>query len=288
MPMPRIAIVGRPNVGKSSLLNLIAQERIAIVDPTPGVTRDRLSTVVDLTHPDLKGPIKQIELTDTGGYGVYVADGKRYNEIGEDLSTLTKDIERQIADAVSSADIILFAVDCQAGITSQDQEICQMLREQKLGRRDKKGTKNSELTRVYVVATKCDDSSWEPHAYELSAFGFGVPFICSATSKYFRRNLLDRLYEITPNEIFEPEPEVDMKIAIVGKRNAGKSTFVNRLAGEPRMIVSEIAGTTRDAVDVKLEFNGKSLLAIDTAGLRRKKSFQDNIEWYALDRAERA
>ncbi len=288
MPIPRIAIVGRPNVGKSSLLNLIAQERIAIVDPTPGVTRDRLSTVVELTHPDLKGPIKQIELTDTGGYGVYVADGKRYNEIGEDLSSLTKDIERQIADAVSSADIILFAVDCQAGITSQDQAICQMLREQKLGRRDKKGSKNAQLTRVYVVATKCDDSSWEPHAYELSAFGFGVPLICSATSKYFRRNLLDRLYEITPECVGEPEPEVDMKIAIVGKRNAGKSTLVNRLAGEERMIVSEIAGTTRDAVDVKLEFDGKSLLAIDTAGLRRKKSFQDNIEWYALDRAERA
>lgn len=288
MPIPRIAIVGRPNVGKSSLLNLIAQERIAIVDPTPGVTRDRISTVVGLTHPDLKGPVKQIELTDTGGYGVYVADGKRYNEIGEDLSTLTDDIEHQIAEAVTSADIILFAVDCQAGITSQDQAICQMLREQKLGRRDKAGSKNSELTRVYVVATKCDDTSWEPHAYELAAFGFGVPLICSATSKYFRRNLLDRLYEITPENIDEPEPEVDMKIAIVGKRNAGKSTLVNRLAGEPRVIVSEIAGTTRDAVDVKLEFDGKSILAIDTAGLRRKKSFQDQIEWYALDRAQRA
>ncbi|MDF1808346.1 MAG: ribosome biogenesis GTPase Der [Phycisphaerales bacterium] len=288
MPIPRIAIVGRPNVGKSSLLNLIAQERIAIVDPTPGVTRDRISSVVELTHPDLKGPAKQVELTDTGGYGVYVADGKRYNEIGEDLSTLTKDIENQIAEAVSSADIILFAVDCQAGITSQDQAICQMLREQKLGRRDKNGSKNKELTRVYVVATKCDDSSWEPHAYELSAFGFGVPLICSSTSKYFRRNLLDRLYEITPENRDEPEPEADMKIAIVGKRNAGKSTLVNRLAGEPRVIVSEIAGTTRDAVDVKIEIDGKSILAIDTAGLRRKKSFQDQIEWYALDRAQRA
>ncbi|MGV6813936.1 MAG: GTPase, partial [Phycisphaerales bacterium] len=187
-----------------------------------------------------------------------------YNEIGEDLSKLTDDIEHQIAEAVSGADIILFAVDCQAGITSQDQAICQMLREQKLGRRDKKGSKNKDLTRVYVVATKCDDSSWEPHAYELSAFGFGVPLICSATSKYFRRNLLDRLYEITPENTDEPEPDVDMKIAIVGKRNAGKSTLINQLAGEPRMIVSEIAGTTRDAVDVKLEFDGKSLLAIDT------------------------
>jgi GTPase len=288
MPIPRIAIVGRPNVGKSSLLNLIAQERIAIVDPTPGVTRDRLSTIVKLTHPDLKGPPKEIELTDTGGYGVYVAEGKRFNEIGEDLSSLTKDIEHQIAEAVSTADIILFAVDCQSGITSQDQAIAQMLREQKLGRRDKDGTSKNQLTPVYVVATKCDDTRWEPHAYELAAFGFGVPLICSATSKYFRRNLLDQLYDLAPMNVDEPEPEVDMKIAIVGKRNAGKSTLVNKLAGEPRVIVSEIAGTTRDAVDVKIEVDGKSILAIDTAGLRRKKSFQDQIEWYALDRAQRA
>lgn len=288
MPIPRIAIVGRPNVGKSSLLNLIAQERISIVAPTPGVTRDRISAVVELAHPDLKGPPKQAEVIDTGGYGVYVSEGKRYNEIGEDLATLTGDIEGQIAQAVSSADIILFAVDCQAGITAQDLAIAQMLREQKLGRRDKDGTKNSELTPVYVVATKVDDTRWEPHAYELSAFGFGVPLMCSATTKNFRRHFLDELYELTPENHDEPEPQVDVKIAIVGKRNAGKSTLVNTLAGEPRVIVSEIAGTTRDAVDVKLEYGGKSMLAIDTAGLRRKKSFQDEIEWYALDRAQRA
>ena len=292
MPIPRIAIVGRPNVGKSSLLNLIAQERIAIVDDTPGVTRDRLSIIVDLIDPEdplnEKQTAKQIELTDTGGFGVYVADGARYNEIGEDLATLTDDTETQIAMAVSSADIILFAVDCQAGITSQDQAISQMLREQKLGRRDKAGTKNSELTPVYIVATKCDDSSWEPHAYELAAFGYGTPLICSATSKYLRRDMLNKLFNLVPEYKGDPEPEVDMKIAIVGKRNAGKSTLINTLAGEQRVIVSEIAGTTRDAIDVKIEIGGKSILAIDTAGLRRKKSFQDKIEYYALDRAKRA
>ncbi len=292
MPIPRIAIVGRPNVGKSSLLNLIAQERIAIVDDTPGVTRDRLSIVVDLIDPsdplNERGSAKQIELTDTGGFGVYVAEGARYNEVGADLATLTDDIEHQIAEAVSTADIILFAVDCQAGITSQDQAISQMLREQKLGRRDKDGVKNSELTPVYVVATKCDDSSWEPHAYELAAFGFGTPLICSSTSKYLRRDMLNKLFEMTPEFEGDPEPEVDMKVAIVGKRNAGKSTLINTLAGEQRVIVSEIAGTTRDAIDVKIEMGEKSILAIDTAGLRRKKSFQDKIEYYALDRAKRA
>ena len=284
MPIPRIAIVGRPNVGKSSLLNLIAHERIAIVDPTPGVTRDRISTIVSLPHPEMTGPDREAEIIDTGGYGVYVADGKRYNEIGEDLASLTHDIESQIAQAVTTADLILFAVDAQAGITSQDEAIAQMLREQKLGTR----THDGKETPIYVVATKVDDSRWEPHAYELSALGFGVPFLVSSTTKNFRRQFLDELYGITPVNTDEPEPDVDMKIAIVGKRNAGKSTFVNAMAGEPRVIVSEIAGTTRDAVDVKLEIGGRSILAIDTAGLRRKKSFQDQIEWYALERAQRA
>jgi GTP-binding protein len=288
MPVPRVAIVGRPNVGKSSLLNLIAQERIAIVDPTPGVTRDRLSVIVDLQPPDQVGPVKPVELTDTGGFGVYVAEDGRYNEVGEDLASLTKDIEAQIAAAVSGADLILFAVDVQAGITPQDEAIARMLREQKLGRRDGKGTGKHDQTPVRVVGTKCDGQKWEPHGYELSALGFDEPLLISSTSKYFRRDFLDKLYDLVPLTEDGPEPEADIKVAIVGKRNAGKSTLINALAGEPRVIVSEIAGTTRDAIDVKFEFDGKSVVAIDTAGLRRKKSFQDQIEWYALDRAQRA
>jgi len=288
MPVPRVAIVGRPNVGKSSLLNLIAQERIAIVDPTPGVTRDRISVLVDLKPPIETDPVKTIELTDTGGFGVYVAEDGRYNEVGEDLASLTKDIEFQIAAAVSGADLILFAVDVQAGITPQDEVIAQMLREQKLGRRDAKGSGKNELTRVQIVGTKCDGQKWEPHGYELAALGFGEPMLVSSTSKYFRRDFLDTLYDLVPQNVDEPEPEADIKVAIVGKRNAGKSTLINALAGSPRVIVSEIAGTTRDAIDVKFEFDGKSVVAIDTAGLRRKKSFQDQIEWYALDRAQRA
>lgn len=284
MPVPRVAIVGRPNVGKSSLLNLIAQERIAIVDPTPGVTRDRVSVVVNLEAPDGEGPLKPVEITDTGGFGVYVAEGARFNEVGADLGSLNKDIEFQIGEAVSNADLILFAIDVQAGITPQDEVIARMLREQKLGRRDAKGA----LTPVRVVGTKCDGQKWEPHGYELAALGFDEPLLISSTSKYFRRDFLDKLYEMMPQTEEGPEPEADLKVAIVGKRNAGKSTLINALAGEPRVIVSEIAGTTRDAIDVKFEFDGKSVVAIDTAGLRRKKSFQDQIEWYALDRAQRA
>jgi len=289
MPVPRIAIVGRPNVGKSSLLNLLARERLAIVDPTPGVTRDRLSAVVTLDAPDGVGPEKLVELTDTGGFGVYVALGKRYDEVGADLASLTDDIEHQIAEGVSGSDLILFAIDVQDGITPQDLEIAKMLREQKLGSRDRDG----KLIPVHVIATKVDGPSWEAHAYELAGLGFGVPLMCSAKSKYMRRHMIDDLYDLvehwTPNEHDPDETETDLRIAIVGKRNGGKSTLVNTLAGQQRVIVSEIAGTTRDAIDVRITLpDGRRITAIDTAGVRRKKSFQDQIEWYAYDRAQRA
>ena len=288
MPIPRVAIVGRPNVGKSSLVNMLAGRKVAIVDPTPGVTRDRVSTIVELDSPDGSGPVKPVEVVDTGGWGVYTAEGGRYNEVGADLSTLTKDIERQIAEGVRSADVILFAVDCQAGATPQDEEIGQLLREQKLGRAEGGKAEHREPVPVRVVATKCDGPKWEAHAFELASLGFGEPIACSAKSNYFRRDFVDELYEMLPEPDDTPEPQADLKIAIIGKRNAGKSTLVNALAGEERVIVSEIAGTTRDAVDVKIDDGGRSVLLIDTAGHRRKKSFQDQIEWYAFDRVQRA
>ena len=231
--------------------------------------------------PGGAGPVKQLEITDTGGYGVYVAEDGRYNDVGEDLHTLTDDIESQIAEAIRAADLILFAVDCQTGITPRDEEIAQLLREQKLGAHDRH-------VPVRVVATKCDGPKWEAHAFELAALGFDEPLAVSAKSNYFRRDFIDELYEALPEPDETPEPEADIRIAIIGKRNAGKSTLVNTIAGEKRVIVSEIAGTTRDAVDVKVEKNGKSILLIDTAGHRKKKSYQDQIEWYAFDRAKTA
>jgi GTPase len=295
MPVPRIAIVGRPNVGKSSLVNMIAGRKVAIVDPTPGVTRDRVSVLVDLDSPDGTGSVKTIEITDTGGFGVYTAEGARYDDVGSDLSQLTKDIEYQIAEAVANADLVLFCIDTQAGITPQDDEIATMLREQRLGRtRLKKGAKNesgkanSKRVPVRVLATKCDGPKWETHAYEFASLGFDEPLMCSAKSNFFRRDMLDSLWRLMPEPDEEVDPQVDLRLAVIGKRNAGKSTLVNTLAGQPRVIVSEIAGTTRDAVDVRLEYGGKSLLVIDTAGLRRKKSMKEQVEWYALDRAKRA
>jgi GTP-binding protein len=295
MPTPRVAIVGRPNAGKSSLLNMIAGARVSIVDSTPGTTRDRVSRIVELPSPERDKPHRAIEFTDTGGFGVYTAEGQRYDDAGKDLATLTGDIESQISKAIETADLILFAVDAQAGITPPDLEIARLLREQKLGKTVRKGQGSSagahEHVPVMVVATKVDGPRWEPHAMELAALGFGEPIICSAENNYHRRDLIDTLYDIVPHTEKEGESLsalTEMKLAIVGKRNAGKSTLVNTLAGEPRVIVSEIAGTTRDAIDVRFEMDGRALLAIDTAGLRRKKSLSSRIEWYALDRAKTA
>ncbi|MCB9845807.1 MAG: ribosome biogenesis GTPase Der [Phycisphaeraceae bacterium] len=284
MPIPRIAIVGRPNVGKSSLLNLIAGERVSIVDDTPGVTRDRVATLVRLPSPRGEGE-RLIEVIDTGGFGAYVAEGRRFDEVGNDLARLTPEIERQISEAIGEADLVLFAVDAQAGILPVDLEIARMLREGKLG-----GTR-PERPPIRVIATKVDGPKWEAHAYEIAALGFGEPLMCSATTSYMRRDMLDQLFDLLPEGEDGEDPRVgsaDLKIAIVGKRNAGKSSLINTLAGQERVIVSEIPGTTRDSIDVRFEVGERSVVAIDTAGLRRKKSFQDRVEWYAYDRLQRA
>lgn len=280
MSLPQIAIVGRPNVGKSSLLNRLARKRVSIVDPTPGVTRDRVSTIIEIEPPleTPKGtPTRLVELIDTGGYGVYTAEGARFNEVGADLATLTPDIEYQIRLAREQATLILFVLDSQVGITSLDVTVARMLREE--GVQDK----------ILLLANKVDSEDWLAHGLEAAGLGFGEPVCCSATSGYGTRRLTDAIYErlSQDNEDVpgdESPDEVEMKIAIVGKRNAGKSTLINALAGEPRVIVSEIAGTTRDSVDVRFELEGRRMLAIDTAGVRKRKSFADSIEYYAYHR----
>lgn len=275
--LPKIAIVGRPNVGKSSLLNRLAGRRVSIVDPTPGVTRDRVATVIELDPPldTPRGtPSKTVELIDTGGYGVYTAEGKRYDDIGEDLSTLTDDIEMQISKAIEQAQVIVFLLDAQSGITSLDHTIARLLRE------------SGVADRVLPVANKVDDESWMSDGLEIASMGFGQPVCISASTRFGVRKLLDRLHQRVDVDaaMQQAVADADLKLAIVGKRNAGKSTLINTLAGEPRVIVSEIAGTTRDSVDVRFELEGRSVLAIDTAGLRKRKSFADDIEYYAYHR----
>lgn len=279
MSLARIAIVGRPNVGKSSLMNMLARAKVSIVDPTPGVTRDRVSTIVELTGPLKTETPRLAEVTDTGGYGVYVADGGRYDDAGEDLSLLTKDIERQIAAAVERADLILFVVDAQSGITALDETIASLLRQRGLGGKDRD-------LHVQVVANKVDADNWEPFALEASSLGFGEAWMVSAKTNFRRREFSERLYAALPDVSREDREETlpEMRIALVGRRNAGKSTFVNALAGEERVIVSEIAGTTRDSVDVRFEMDGRSLVAIDTAGLRKRTKLDGAVEFFAMQR----
>jgi GTP-binding protein len=276
--LPVIAIVGRPNVGKSSLFNRLAGERISIVDPTPGVTRDRISTIITINPPndtDEADALPRVaEVCDTGGFGIYVAEGKRFDDAGEDLSALAPDIEAQIFAAVEGATIVLFTIDAQSGITALDEKIAQLLR------------RTGNTGRVIQVANKVDGPSWEVHALDAAKLGFGDTLSVSTKAGSGIRHLMEALWTRLGSRPDEPPVSPEMKVAIVGRRNAGKSSLVNALAGAPRVIVSEIAGTTRDSVDVRFESDGRIFIAIDTAGIRKRKSWADDVEFYSHNRTE--
>jgi GTP-binding protein len=254
--IPVVAIVGRPNVGKSSLFNWLARRRIAIVDPSAGVTRDRVSSLV-------KTGDRFFELVDTGGIGV------------QDVDNLTTQIEKQIETAIDQAAVILFVVDARSGLMPLDEEVAKRLR---------------YVTKpVLCVANKCDYPELEPNTAEFYKLGRGKLICASAQQNRNRKELLELIGERLPEQP-EPDPNLDvtLKLAIVGRRNTGKSTFINSLAKSERMIVSEVPGTTRDSVDVRFERDGKVFVAIDTAGVRRKGSISSDIEFYSLARAERS
>ncbi|MDX1681872.1 MAG: ribosome biogenesis GTPase Der [Phycisphaeraceae bacterium] len=277
--LPKLVIVGRPNVGKSSLLNLLAQRRISIVAPKAGVTRDRVG--IDIELPPIKKGGKPIhaELIDTGGYGVAEAD---------DLDTrqLTAAVEQQIEHGLAEADVVLFVVDAQAGVLPLDEQIGRLLRKAQVS------ADPDEAIPILLIANKVDSAAQEPAAWEAASLGFGEPVLVSTTSKLNQHGLRERLAELASEVEVGPGPsepaETGPKLAIVGKRNAGKSTLVNALAGGDRVIVSEMEGTTRDSVDVRFDHDGKRFTAIDTAGVRRKKSLQDDIEYYSYHRSLRS
>lgn len=254
MALPVVAIIGRPNVGKSSLLNAIAGRMISIVDPTAGVTRDRVSAIIETED-------RFFELVDMGGYGIVDSDA------------LSDHVENQILQGIATADLAIFLVDIRDGILPLDVKIAQLLRKTDL--------------KVILVANKCDSPKQFSGAGEFSRLGFGEALCVSATNYINKAILMEQVLEALshmPKE--EPEKAV-MKIALVGKRNVGKSTFVNSICGQDRVIVSEIPGTTRDAVDVRFEKDGQTIVAIDTAGVR-KKNKQSDIEFYGYVRATRS
>jgi len=253
MLLPVVAIVGRPNVGKSSLFNALAGRRISIVEPTAGVTRDRVSTVAEAGG-------SYFELVDTGGYGI------------EDIDDLTEHVEGQINLALERAQLVLFLVDVRSGRLPLDEKMAQLLRRREVP--------------VLLVANKADSLQMEPQAGEFFGLGFGEPQCISAQHGRNLGELLERIGDGLEETGGERPADPVMHLAVVGKRNVGKSTFINSLAGEPRVIVSEVAGTTRDAVDVRFEKDGKTFVAIDTAGVRKAgKVTQNSIEFYSYTRA---
>jgi GTP-binding protein len=257
-----VAIVGFPNVGKSTLVNRLTGTRAAVVHETPGVTRDRKELICEWRT-------RRFLLIDTGGVDI------------ADETPITRSIADQAREAVSQADIVIFVVDAQIGITPGDEEVAQILRESKKP--------------VLVIANKIDDPRQETLALELHRLGLGDPIPISGLHGHGTGDLLDEVVdylEAHGSAARAELPEDAIRIAILGRPNVGKSSLVNKLLGRERLIVSEIPGTTRDAIDTVLERGDRTFVLVDTAGLRRKRRHRQGIEYYselrALEAAERA
>lgn len=252
--MATVAIVGRPNVGKSTLFNRLTENRQAIVHDEPGVTRDRLYGWVNWNGRDF-------ELIDTGGF------------VPRSENLFEKAIREQVTIAIEETDLILFVVDVHTGITQLDQEVADMLR--------------SVDKPVIVIANKSDNEEKKWGASEFYALGLGEVFAMSSINGTGSGDLLDELVNLLPEDPVEIDDDY-IRVAIIGKPNVGKSSLVNKLLGKERLIVSDISGTTRDSIDSKIEHAGEKIILIDTAGLRRKSKIKENVEFYSIMRTERS
>jgi GTP-binding protein len=258
---PVVAVVGRPNVGKSTFFNYIAGKRISIVEDTPGVTRDRIYAEAEWRN-------RKFILIDTGGIEPYSKD------------IIMQQMKIQAEVAIETADVILFMVDAKEGITATDREVANMLR------------KSSKPT--ILVVNKVDNVGNPPsEVYEFYNLGMGEFEIISSIHGLGMGDLLDEIYKYFPEEDQEQQDDTTIKVAVIGKPNCGKSSLVNKLLGEERVIVSDIPGTTRDAIDTYLEKGDDKYIFIDTAGIRRKSKVTENIErystlrsWTAVERAD--
>jgi len=256
-PPPVIAIVGRPNVGKSTLLNALVRSRVAIVEPTPGVTRDRVAVLCTLAD-------RTVEVVDTGGVGIVDRQG------------LEAHVEAQVAQAVEGADVVLFVTDAREGVAALDRRVADLLR--------------GARAPVVLLANKVETEEAEWGLGELEALGHGTPLAISAKERIGLDELEERLAVLLGAHAIPPRrlPPPELLLAVVGRMNAGKSSLVNALLEQERMIVSEVPGTTRDSVDVRFERDGKVVVVIDTAGIRKERIVHDSVEFYAQRRAERA
>jgi len=250
--LPVVAIVGRPNVGKSSLLNALCGRRISIVDDMPGVTRDRIAAPAELAG-------RRVELVDTGGIGIV------------DAQQLEEHVEAQIQQALEMANAVILVTDAHDGCTPVDREIARQLRGRGLP--------------VVLAVNKTESRRAETTVPEFSALGFD-PVAVSALERTGLSALSHALAGVLPPPDAEEFAEPVLKVAVVGRVNVGKSTFVNSLVGSERVIVSDVPGTTRDSVDVRIEVDGKTILLIDTAGLKKEASVSGSVDFYAQRRAE--
>ncbi len=264
MSLPIVAIVGRPNVGKSTLFNRIIKRQQAVVDPSPGVTRDRHYTTAEWIGV-------QFTLVDTGGF---MHDGE-----GDKLNAAVRE---QTLIAAEEADVVLLLTDAMAGESEEESELARLIQKRPV--------------KVLLVANKVDDPSKLALAYEGRKFGFGDPFPISAQTGFNVAEMLDEIIRILVE--MKPimptaDPHEELSLAVIGAPNSGKSSLINRLVGKERMVVSDIPGTTRDAIDTLISYHGRSIRLVDTAGLKRKRYGQEGLEFFtslrtlkALDRCD--
>ncbi len=262
MSIPKVAIVGRPNVGKSSILNWMAGKFVSVVDPTAGVTRDRVTYLIHQGD-------RYFELIDTGGIGIVDSDD------------LSEQIEEQIRFGIEQADLLAFVVDAQQGPTPLDSEVAKRL--------------HAAGKPLMLIVNKCDSPKLDLETHLFRRLVDAEPVIVSVKGNRNRQELVEAMLHALPpadeTESIDGDrrtAEPELKLAIVGRRNVGKSTFINALAKEERVIVSPIAGTTRDSIDIRFEEDGRSFVAIDTPGVRHKSSLASDVEFYGLVRAQKS